>query len=145
MRPTGVWASTSAIGEPVHPAAVSWPFQVGLSGIQMSGSWASGSLSSATTSFTEPVETWMSMQGSSALTSFTASRTRSSITGAVVSVTCSETQSAPPGVSLLPRMAKNVMKASTSTSASPPSTKGLPERRTATPELSAVSGAVESS
>ncbi len=87
----------------------------------------------------------MSMQGSSALTSFTASRTRSSITGAVVSVTCSETQSAPPGVSLLPRMAKNVMKASTSTSASPPSTKGLPERRTAAPELSAVSGAVESS
>ena len=46
MRPTGVWARTSAIGVPVQPALVSWPFQVGLSGIQISGSSALGSLSS---------------------------------------------------------------------------------------------------
>ncbi len=95
MRPTGVWASTSAIGVPVQPALVSWPFQVGLSGIQISGSWASGSLSCATTSFTVPAVTWMSMHGSSAATVLTASFTSDSITGAVVSVISSLTQSGP--------------------------------------------------
>src|SRR6188768_764794 len=45
MRPTGVCARTSSMGVPVQPALVSWPFQVGLSGIQISGSAALGSLS----------------------------------------------------------------------------------------------------
>src|SRR6478735_2006910 len=151
MRPTGVWARTAATGVPVQPALVSWPFQVGLSGIQISGSAALGSLSWATTSFTVPAVTWMSMQGSSWLTSFTACLTRSSMTGAVVSVTTSEMQSAPSGSPLAPRTAKKPMRPTTSASARPPRTKVLagrppapvPSEPSGVPD--AVSGAVESS
>ncbi len=143
MSPTGVWARTSAIGVPVQPAAVSWPFQVGLSGIQISGSSALGSLRSATTSLTDPVLTWMSMHGSSALTSLTACFTRSSITGAVVRVTSSETQSAA-SVALSLRMAKKPMRPTTSSRASPANSQMFGMRRPAPPAVSAASGAVES-
>ena len=147
-RPTGVWARTSEIGVPVQPAAVSWPFQVGLSGIQISGISASGSASEATTSATVPAVTWMSMQGSSALTSLTASLTRSSMTGAVVRVTLSDTQSAFAGASSPPPKVNTANRPTAMTSTSPTSSGTLPrspERRSAAEELGPVPGAFESS
>ena len=132
------------MGVPVQPALVSWPFQVGLSGIQMSGSWASGSPSSATTSFTEPVVTWMSMHGSSAVTVATASATRGSITGAVVSEISSLTQSGPSASASSPRRAKKPTRPMTSTRARPTSSQVLPERPP-TVAVRTPSGAVESS